>query len=95
MVKAEAPLPCARCGKVFGTRSSIERVKAKLAASGHWMFQDPARLAVLELCEDCRVVEATEGGLDPYAGPPRPVTKTTEDWLREAERAKADKAGSG
>ena len=94
VVKAEAPLPCARCGKVFGTRSSVERVKAKLAASGHWMFQDPARLAALDLCEDCRVVEATEGGLDPYAGPPRPVPKTTEDYLREAERAKADKAGS-
>ena len=97
VVKAEAPFPCARCGKVFGTRSSIERVKAKLAGSGHWMFQDPARLAVLELCEDCRVVEATEGGLDPYAGPPRPAPKTNEDWLREAEaeRAKAEEAGSG
>ncbi|GAA0601824.1 4Fe-4S binding protein [Craurococcus roseus] len=94
VVKAEAPFPCARCGKAFGTRSSIERVKAKLAGSGHWMFQDPARLAALELCEDCRVVEATEGGLDPYAGPPRPVTKTTEDWLREAERAKAEAAGA-
>ena len=30
VVKAEAPFPCARCGKHFGTRSSIERVKAKL-----------------------------------------------------------------
>jgi ferredoxin len=89
VVKAEAPFPCAHCGKHFGTRSSIERVKRKLAGSGHWMFQDPARLAVLDLCEDCRVVEATDGGLDPYAGPPRPVTKTTEDWLREAEEAKA------
>ncbi len=94
VVKAEAPFPCARCGKVFGTRSSIERVKAKLAGSGHWMFQDPARLAVLELCEDCRVFEATDGGLDPYAGPKRPVTKTTEDYLREAERAKADRRTS-
>jgi ferredoxin len=92
VVKAEAPFPCARCGKVFGTRSSIERVKRKLAGNGHWMFRDPARLAVLELCEDCRVVEATDGGLDPYAGPPRPITKTTEDWLREAEQAKAEKA---
>jgi ferredoxin len=95
VVKAEAPFPCARCGVAFGTRSSIERVKRTLAESGHWMFQDPARLAALELCENCRVAEATEGGLDPYAGPPRPVTKTTEDWLREAERAKSDKAGSG
>ena len=49
---------------------------------------DPARQALLELCEDCRVLEATNGGIDPYAGAPRPVTKTTEDYLREAERAK-------
>jgi len=93
VVKAEAPFPCARCGKPFGTRSSVERVKAKLAGSGHWMFRDPARLAALDLCEDCRVVEATDGGLDPYAGAPRPVTKTTEDWLREA--AEANIAGPG
>ena len=95
VVKAEAPFPCARCGKPFGTRSSIERVKRKLAGGGHWMFQDPARLAVLELCENCRVFEATEGGLDPYAGPPRPVPKTNEDWLREAEQAKAGAGGGG
>ena len=95
VVKAEAPFPCARCGKHFGTRSSIERVKRKLAGSGHWMFQDPARLAVLDLCEDCRVFEATDGGLDPYAGPRRPVTKTTEDWLREAEEKASNGAESG
>jgi len=60
-------------------------VKAKLTATGHWMFADPSRLAVLEMCEDCRAIEATFGGVDPYAGPPRPVTRTTEDYL--AERA--------
>jgi hypothetical protein len=52
------------------------------------MFADSARQALLDLCEDCRVLEATNGGIDPYAGAPRPVTKTTEDYLREAERAK-------
>lgn len=77
VVKAEEPFPCARCGKGFGTRSSIEKVKARLAA--HWMYADPARLAVLELCEDCRAVAATTGGLDPYAGPARPRPRTAED----------------
>jgi ferredoxin len=91
IVKQEEPFCCTRCGKAFGTKASVERVKAKLASSGHWMFADPARLAVLELCEDCRAVEATQGGIDPYAGPPRPVTRTTEDWLREAERAKRER----
>ena len=86
VVKAEAPAVCTRCAKAFGTASSIARVKQRLA--GHWMFADPARMAVLELCEECRMVSAGEGGIDPYAGPARPVTKTTEDWQREAERAK-------
>jgi ferredoxin len=85
-VKAEAPAICTRCAKAFGTASSIARVKQKLAA--HWMFADPARLAVLELCEECRMITASEGGIDPYAGPTRPVTRTTEDWQRDAERAK-------
>jgi ferredoxin len=89
VVKAEPPAHCTVCAKAFGTRSSIDRVKAKLAGSGHWMFADPARLAVLEMCEDCRAIAATQSQVDPYAGPPRPVVKTTEDWRREAERAKA------
>ena len=84
VVKQEEPFCCTRCARPFGTRSSIERVKAKLAGSRHWMFADPARLAVLEMCEDCRAAEATLGGIDPYAGPPRPAVRTTEDWLREA-----------
>lgn len=90
VVKEEEPAACARCGKLFGTKASIARVKAKLSA--HWMFADPARQALLDLCEDCRVAEATSGGIDPYAGPERPATKTTEDYLREAERAKRDKS---
>jgi len=88
VVKEEEPFCCERCRKPFGVRSQIERVTRKLTESQHWMFADPARLRVLRLCEDCRVFEATEGGLDPYAGPPRPLAKTSEDYLREAERAK-------
>ncbi len=88
VLKAEAPAGCTRCGKLFGTRASVERVKQKLKASGHWMFSSPERLAVLEMCEDCRAVVATTSGMDPYAAAERPNTRTTEDYLREAERAK-------
>ena len=91
VVKQEEPAACPRCSKLFGTKASIARVKAKLSA--HWMFADPARAAILDLCDDCRITEATSGGFDPYAGPARPVTKTTEDWLREAERAKKAEEG--
>ena len=88
VVKEEPPAECPSCGKLFGMKSSVERVKSKLTASGHWMFQDSARLAMLDLCEDCRVTAATNAALDPYATTERPKTKTTEDYLREAERAK-------
>lgn len=88
VVKEEPPAECPSCGKLFGMKSSVERVKAKLSASGHWMFQDPARLAMLDLCEDCRVGAATNAAVDPYATTERPRAKTTEDFLREAERAK-------
>jgi len=83
VVKAEEPAACTQCGKLFGTRASVARVKEKLLASGHWMFSTPERLAVLDLCEDCRAVQATTGGLDPYAGAERPNTVTTEDFLRK------------
>ena len=63
-------------------------MKAKLAGSRHWMFADPARLAVLECARIAGSSGRRIGGIDPYAGAPRPVAKTTEDWLREAERAK-------
>ncbi|MDO9500341.1 4Fe-4S binding protein [Falsiroseomonas sp.] len=90
VVKEEAPFCCERCAKPFGVKSQIDRVTAKLTESGHWMFRDPKQLALLRLCEDCRPFAATDAALDPYAGPDRPIAKTTEDWLREAERAKRD-----
>ena len=86
VLKQEEPFCCVRCGKPFGTRSTIERVAAKLEGR-HWMFSGPnSRLEVLKMCEDCRVVAATEASLDPYAAPERPNPRTTEDYLKERER---------
>jgi ferredoxin len=84
VLKQEEPFACIRCGKPFGTRSTIERVTAKLVGK-HWMFEGAAnRLDVLKMCEDCRVIAVTEASFDPYA-PPRPRARTTEDYLRERE----------
>lgn len=88
VVKQEEPFCCERCAKPFGVKSQIDRVARKLREGGHWMFRDDQNLALLRLCEDCRAFAATDGMIDPYAGPARPVTRTSEDWLREAERAK-------
>ena len=54
------------------------------------MFKGSAKcLDVIKMCEDCRVTAATEEDFDPYAKP-RPAPRTSEDYLRERERLKAE-----
>ena len=79
VLNEEAPAICIRCAKPFGTQASIEKVVAQLADK-HWMFKDPAIADRIRMCGDCRVIAQTRHGLDPYAGPPRPATRTTEDY---------------
>jgi len=91
MVKAEEPFHCVSCGKAFGTRSTVERVLARLKGR-HAMFQTEAQLRLIQMCDTCRIVTVAEAGEDPMRGAPRPRVRTTEDYLREAE---ADKKGNG
>ena len=85
VLKEEEPFQCISCGKPFGTKSTIERITAKLEGR-HWMFKgQPQRLEVLKMCEDCRVVAMTQDSIDPYGAPERPKVRTTEDYLRERE----------
>jgi ferredoxin len=85
LIKQEEPFHCIKCGKPFGTKSTIERVTAKLEGK-HWMFKgQPQRLDVLKMCEDCRAIAMTEDSVDPYGAPERPKVRTTEDYLRERE----------
>ncbi len=84
LIKQEEPFECVSCGKPFGTRSTIERVIAKLEGQ-HWMFKGAAqRLEILKMCDDCRVAAVTQDDFNPY-GSPRPNPRTTEDYLRERE----------
>lgn len=85
VLKEEEPFHCITCGKPFGTKSTIERITAKLEGK-HWMFKGrPQRLDVLKMCENCRVIAATADSIDPYGAPERPNVRTTEDYLRERE----------
>ena len=85
IVKQEEPFRCIRCDKPFGVKSSIERVTAKLEGR-HWMFKgSAARLDLLKMCDDCRVAAVSEQDFDPYAAP-RPLVRTSEDYLREREK---------
>jgi ferredoxin len=80
VLKEEQPFACTACGKPFGTKSSIERVQARLA--GHWMFAGPAgeaRARVLTMCEDCRVETVVNEGFDPHDATTRKV-RTRDDY---------------
>jgi ferredoxin len=92
VLKEEEPFNCIHCGKPFGVRSTIERVIAKLEGQ-HWMYaKNSKRLEALKMCEDCRVIAATEDGFDPHGAPPRPLARTTDDYLRERDRYRRDKS---
>ena len=85
VVKEEEPFQCIRCGTPFGVKSSVERVVASLEGK-HWMFKDSKkRLDVVRMCADCRVAAAMEERLDPFAAPPRPAVRTTDDYLKARE----------
>jgi ferredoxin len=88
VLKQEEPWQCIRCGKPFGTRSSIEKIVEKLSAK-HWMYQDSAAVERIKMCEDCRVIVQFEAEGDPFALGPRPKTRTTDDYLREREEIEA------
>ena len=89
VIKQEEPFHCIRCQKPFGTRSSIEKIIAKLEGQ-HWMYANRGMIDRLRMCADCRVIVQSETAIDPYAGPARPTTRMTEDYLaeREAKRPK-------
>jgi ferredoxin len=95
VLKEEEPFNCIACGKPFGTKSSVERVLAKLEEK-HWMFRGPnaKRLDVIKMCADCRVEAVVNESFDPHAAPQRPPVMTTEDYLRARQTSKDDPIGS-
>ncbi len=88
VIKQEEPFHCTSCGKAFGTKSTIERIAAKLEGK-HWMFagENARRIAVIKMCDNCRVEAVMNEGFDPHGAPERPMVRTTEDYLREREAA--------
>jgi ferredoxin len=91
VLKEEEPFNCIACGKPFGTKSSIDRVLAKLGDK-HWMFQgiNARRLDVIKMCADCRVEAVVNESFDPHAAHQRPPVMTTEDYLRARDAKKGD-----
>ena len=83
VIKEEEPFECIRCGKPFGTRSTIENMLKKL--EGHSMFQEKGGTERLKMCDDCRIFALAEEDEHPFAGGARPKPRTTDDYLRERE----------
>jgi ferredoxin len=81
----EEPFDCVRCGKPFASKGSIERVVEQLKS--HSMFANEVALDRIRMCEDCRVLDQHETGVNPMAGDERPLTRTTDDYLAEREAA--------
>ena len=78
LLNEDEPFPCTNCGKIFGTKKSIESIKKRLAS--HSMFNTEGKEKLLFMCEDCRVESQfsyTEKLLDVGE---RPKTRTTDDY---------------
>ncbi len=83
LIKEEEPFECISCGRPFGTKSTVERILAKLEGR-HAMFQNAEQLNIIKMCDDCRVVAINAAGGDPMALGERPRVRTTDDYLIEA-----------
>jgi hypothetical protein len=56
------------------------------------MYPDSSAIDRIRMCDDCRVVVQFEVTDNPLAGPPRPRTRTTQDYLRERAEMEAARA---
>ncbi|SMX44338.1 4Fe-4S binding protein [Actibacterium lipolyticum] len=76
----EEPFACIECGKLFGVKSTIERITEKLAGK-HSMFETTAAGRLIQMCDDCRVTAQYHSSNNPFAGAERPRVRTTDDYL--------------
>jgi len=76
----EEPFPCVECGKPFGSGSTVKRILEKLGGK-HWMFDNPDRARLIQMCDDCRVGAAFKTSDNPFQGGEKPKVRTTDDYL--------------
>lgn len=87
LLAEDEPYACITCGKPFGTKRSIEAIVARLSGK-HWMFATGDRANLIRMCEDCRVSAQFQAKDNPFAGPARPVPRTTADYERAREEGR-------
>ena len=85
VLKEEEPYPCIECGKLFGVKSTVERIVAKLEGQ-HSMFIGSDNARLIRMCDDCRVKAQYHGDAAPFRMGDRPRVRTTEDYLDERKK---------
>ncbi|MEM1301245.1 MAG: 4Fe-4S binding protein [Pseudomonadota bacterium] len=81
VLNEEEPFPCVSCGTLFGSKSTIDRITEKL--TGHAMFNDPEKLRMIQMCDDCRVAAQLHSESNPFTAGQRPRPRTTDDYLSD------------
>jgi ferredoxin len=76
----EEPFCCVDCGKPFGSPGTVKRILEKLGGK-HWMFENPDRARLIQMCDDCRVQVAFKTSDNPFQGGEKPRVRTTDDYL--------------
>lgn len=86
VLHGEEPFHCISCGKPFGARAMIERVAERLKS--HSMFANEKQLAIVQMCDNCRVTAMASFSNDPFKGSERPRVVTTDDYLADTSSAR-------
>ncbi len=76
----EEPFSCIECGTLFGVKSTIERITAKLEGQ-HALFTNSDNVRLIQMCDDCRVRAQYHADDAPFRSADRPRVRTTEDYL--------------
>ncbi|MEL6774782.1 MAG: (4Fe-4S)-binding protein, partial [Pseudomonadota bacterium] len=82
VLKAEEPFACIECGALFGVKSTVEKIVAKLEGN-HALFTNSDNVRLIQMCDDCRVKVQFKSTDNPFAGGQRPLPRTTDDYLKQ------------
>ncbi|GGB42067.1 ferredoxin [Roseibium aquae] len=85
ILKEDEPAACISCGKPFGTKATVSRIKEKLAGKHH-MFRSDLQIQMIEMCDDCRIQAQWDANPDLGNVGGRPKPRTTEDYLDAEKR---------
>ncbi|MEM9043873.1 MAG: 4Fe-4S binding protein [Pseudomonadota bacterium] len=83
VLNEEEPFACIECGVLFGVKSTIDAVVAKLESHPMFVNSDNARL--IQMCDDCRVKAQYHTDAAPFQGGQRPKVRTTQDYIDERQ----------